>query len=114
MKNFGSLSLMLTLFLTAFAGMAQAITIDGIYYSVNSENSVTVMVDYDYDPQTQVTTYHYYTGQLNIPSTITFEGKTYTVNKIFIYGCKDLTVARLKPKEKVCLSSSRQMVKLRR
>jgi hypothetical protein len=30
MKNFGSLSLMLTLFLTAFAGMAQAITIDGL------------------------------------------------------------------------------------
>ena len=91
MKNFGSLSLMLTLFLTAFAGMAQAITIDGIYYSVNSENSVTVMVDSDYDPETKVTTYHYYTGQLNIPATITFEGKTYTVNKIFIYGCKDLT-----------------------
>ena len=85
--------LLLLLLFVAFASMAQAITIDGIYYSVNSENrnSVTVMVDSDYDPQTKVTTYHYYTGQLNIPPTITFEDKTYTVNKIFIYGCKDLT-----------------------
>ena len=83
--------LILSLLFTAFICTAQAITIDGIYYSLNSENSVTVMVDSEYDPQTQEFTYHYYTGQLNIPATITFEDKTYTVNKIFIYGCKDLT-----------------------
>lgn len=48
------------------------IEVDGIYYKVTSANEVAVTYDYN----------HKYTGDVNIPETITFAGMTYSVTAI--------------------------------
>ncbi len=60
---------------------------NGIYYNITSRDPATVEVTYYND-------YHKYTGSVNIPSSVTHDGTTYTVTAIgqeAFYKCHDLT-----------------------
>lgn len=60
---------------------------NGIYYNITSRDPATVEVTYYND-------YHKYTGSVNIPSSVTHDGTTYTVTAIgqeAFYRCYDLT-----------------------
>ena len=82
-------SLVLSFFV--LASKAEYFTVDGIYYYTIDEERVGVSVDYDVDPTTYEVTYHYYTGNLTIPSTVTYNEKTYKVTRVYLWGCSDLT-----------------------
>ena len=65
---------------------ASAFTVDGISYSITSETDLTVEVTRNYSNE--------YSGVITIPSTITYNGKTYSVTSIedrAFYGCSLLT-----------------------
>lgn len=64
--------------------MPSEFEVDGIYYSLINANEVAVTHDYN----------HKYTGNVNIPETINYEGRTYTVTAIgggAFEGCVNLT-----------------------
>lgn len=95
MKKVNSLKFLI-LFLSLFMGslMAHAtyydFLVDGIYYSVNSDSvtvSVTSKTELSFDNDS-------YSGDVVIPASVTYEGKTYTVNRIDRYAmvyCDDVT-----------------------
>ena len=65
---------------------ASAFTVDGISYSITSETDLTVEVTRNYSNE--------YSGVITIPSTLTYNGKTYSVTSIedrAFYGCSLLT-----------------------
>lgn len=82
-------SLVLSFFV--LASKAAYFTVDGIYYYTIDDKRVGVSVDYDVDPTTYEVTYHYYTGNLTIPSTVTYNEKTYKVTRVYLWGCSELT-----------------------
>ncbi len=64
--------------------MPSRFEVDGIYYSLINPNEVAVTYEYN----------HKYTGDVNIPETINYEGRTYTVTAIgdeAFESCIDLT-----------------------
>ena len=64
--------------------MPSRFEVDGIYYSLINANEVAVTYDYN----------HKYTGNVNIPETINYEGMTYSVTAIgneAFEGCVNLT-----------------------
>lgn len=85
----------LVLSFVVLASKAANFTVDGIYYYTIDSVRVGVKVDYDIDPKTYNVTYHYYTGNLTIPSTVTYDEKTYKVTKVDLYGCSELTSVSL-------------------
>lgn len=85
--------LLVSLVLSFFVLTSKAVsfTVDGIYYYTIDEERVGVSLDYDVDPTTYEVTYHYYTGNLTIPSTVTYNEKTYKVTRVYLWGCSELT-----------------------
>lgn len=79
----------------ALASEAANFTVNGIYYYTIDKERVGVSVDYDMDPTTYEKTYHYYTGSLTIPSSVTYDEKTYKVTRVDLYGCSELTSVSL-------------------
>lgn len=75
----------------ALASEAANFTVGGIYYYTIDKDRVGVSVDYDMDPTTYDITYHYYTGSLTIPSSVTYDEKTYKVARVYLWGCSELT-----------------------
>ena len=86
-------SLVLSLFV--LASKAINFTVDGIYYYTIDDEQAAVKVNFTVDPTTHAFTYHYYTGDLTIPSSVTYNEKTYKVTRVDLYGCKDLTSVTL-------------------
>ncbi len=59
--------------------------IDGIYYDLSGDNATVTYANYNYNS---------YSGTVVIPSTVTYNGKTYSVTSIgnyAFYGCSGLT-----------------------
>ena len=88
MKKF-LVSLVLSLFV--LASKAINFTVDGIYYYTIDSTRVAVGVDSEWDAGSSKLIYHYYTGSLTIPSSVTYNEKTYKVTGINIWGCSELT-----------------------
>ena len=83
-KEFCILALLLSV---ALSGYAYSFSVDGVYYSENSDGK-TVYVTY------KTTSYNSYSGSVVIPSTVTYSGTTYSVTSIGSYafrGCSGLT-----------------------
>ena len=83
----------LVLSFIVLASKAINFTVDGIYYYTIDDERVGVSVDYDVDMTTSPISiiYHYYTGNLTIPSTVTYNEKTYKVTSVYLWGCSELT-----------------------
>lgn len=67
-------------------GFAYDFEVDSIYYNYNTNNEATVTFDRYSDNS--------YSGKVSIPSTVTYNGKTYTVTRIgysAFYNCTGLT-----------------------
>jgi len=94
MKKF-LVSLVLSFFV--LTSKAVSFTVDGIYYCTIDDERVGVSVDYDVDMTTSPISiiYHYYTGNLTIPSSVTYNAKTYKVTRVDLYGCSGLTSVSL-------------------
>lgn len=78
MKRFSLL--FLSMLLSVLPAIAYDFEVDGIYYNVSSAEDLTVSVTYE------TTSYNTYAGDLVIPATVEYEGKTYTVNAIGEYA----------------------------
>ena len=82
MKRLLSLSLFL---MTAMLSFAHSFEVDGIYYNITSSSApYTVAVTYR---GTSYNTFsNEYSGVVNIPETVTYNGNTYTITKISDYA----------------------------
>ena len=92
MKRLLSLSLCLMTAMLSFASDFEVDNADGvtIYYNITPSSDLTVAVTYGGTPYSQIK----YTGAVNIPATVTYNGKTYSVTSIgngAFYGCSGLT-----------------------
>ena len=66
--------------------------VDGIYYNITSYSDLTVEVTYQGDSYDAYS--NEYSGAVAIPSTVTYNNKTYSVTsigKLAFYGCRSLT-----------------------
>ena len=81
----------LVLSFIVLASKAINFTVDGIYYYTIDDERVGVKVELNYDQTTQTINYNYYTGSLTIPSSVTYNEKTYKVTSVNIWGCSELT-----------------------
>lgn len=81
----------LVLSFIVLASKAINFTVDGIYYYTIDDERVSVKVDYYYDQTAQKIVYRYYTGNLTIPSSVTYQEKTYKVTRVDLWGCSELT-----------------------
>ena len=70
------LLLLFAVMLTALSASAYDFVSNGIYYNITSSTNNTVEVTY------RNTNYGTYSGNITIPSTVTYSGKTYTVTAI--------------------------------
>ena len=87
MKRLLSLSLFLMTAMLSFA-----FEVDGIYYNITSSSSLTVAVTYRGTSYSQYS--NEYTGDVTIPESVSYGGKTYSVTSIGSYafkGCSGLT-----------------------
>ena len=83
--------LLLTLLLTVMAVSMQAVCVDGIYYYLKPNHRAMVTVETVWNEDGTSYEKLYYKGQLDIPATFTFEGETYTVDDVYLFGCEELT-----------------------
>lgn len=81
--------------LTILAITAKSQTVNGIHYYKMDDSHVSVTVESEWDRENSQMIYHYYEGALTIPSTVEIEGKTYTVTRVDLYGCSELTSVSL-------------------
>ena len=81
----------LVLFFFVLTSKAINFTVDGIYYYTIDSTRVSVGVKSEWDAGSSKLIYHYYTGSLTIPPSVTYNEKTYKVTRVFIDGCKELT-----------------------
>ena len=81
----------LVLSFIVLASKAINFTVDGIYYYTIDDERAAVMVDSEWDSENSQMVYHYYTGSLTIPSTVTYQEKTYKVTRVDLWGCSELT-----------------------
>lgn len=81
----------LVLSFIVLASKAINFTVDGIYYYTIDDERVGVKVELNYDQTTQTINYNYYTGSLTIPSSVTYNEKTYKVTSVNLWGCSELT-----------------------
>ncbi|MBP5691925.1 MAG: leucine-rich repeat domain-containing protein [Bacteroidaceae bacterium] len=89
------LLLSLVLCFIALASKAISFTVNGIHYYTIDDERVSVSVDSEWDTANNKMIYHYYTGSLTIPSTVTYDEKTYKVTSVYLWGCSDLTSIKL-------------------
>ena len=84
--NTKTLFLLIAAWLTALTAVAQDFSSGGFSYNITGDNTVEVTKDYMGGTQ--------YSGNVTIPSTVTYNGKTYTVDAIGAYAfqyCEGLT-----------------------
>jgi len=81
----------LVLSFVVLASKAINFTVDGIYYYTIDSIRVAVGVDSEWDAVNSKMVYHYYTGSLTIPSSVTYNEKTYKVTSVYLWGCSELT-----------------------
>lgn len=92
MKTLRKLLAAMALLLCNAATNAQSFEVDGIFYNINSQSESTVEVGYDLN--ILFGTGKKYAGDVVIPSTVTYDGTTYTVTGIggaAFNACTDLT-----------------------
>ena len=94
MKRLLSLSVFLMMALLSFAHDFEVVNADGvtIYYNITSSYNLTVAVTYRGTSYSQYS--NEYTGAVNIPATVTYNEKTYSVTRIgdfAFYNCSSLT-----------------------
>ena len=82
-------SLVLSFFV--LASKAEYFTVDGIYYYTIDDERVGVGIESEWDSENSKMIYHYYTGSLTIPSSVTYNEKTYKVTRVYLWGCSELT-----------------------
>jgi hypothetical protein len=87
--------LLLTLLLSVLAVSMHAVCVDGIYYYLKPDHKATVKVETVWNEDFTSYEVLYYKGDLVIPSTFVFEGETYTVDCVDLYGCEELTSVTL-------------------
>ena len=75
----------------ALASKALNFTVNGIYYYTIDDERVGVNVESQWDAVNSKMDYNYYTGNLTIPSTVTYNEKTYKVTRVYLWGCSELT-----------------------
>ena len=91
MKKFKSLVLIVIGLLCSISVSAHDFEVDGIYYDITSSTDMTVEVNYRgnrFDSYSNE-----YLGAVNIPESVTYNGKTYNVTSIgygAFYGCSGL------------------------
>lgn len=85
----------LTLSLVVLASKATNFTVNGIYYYTIDDQRAAVSVQSEWDAVNSKMIYNYYTGSLTIPSTVTYNEKTYKVTRVDLYGCSELTSVSL-------------------
>ncbi len=92
MKPIIKLTLLLLALLLPGTASAYDFKVNGIYYNITSSTNKTVEVTYQsYSNGTYVSDY---SGNVNIPSTVTYSGTTYSVTAIdwdAFYGCNSMT-----------------------
>ena len=88
-------SLVLSFFV--LVSKAASFTVDGIHYYTIDDERAAVNVDSQWDSENSKMVYHYYTGSLIIPSTVTYNDKTYKVTRVDLWGCSELTSISLPP-----------------
>ena len=92
MKRIIKLTLLLLALLLPATANAYDFKVNGIYYNITNSTNRTVEVTYQsYSNGTYSSDY---SGNVNIPSTVTYNGTTYTVTAIdsdSFYGCSGLT-----------------------
>ena len=92
MKKFKSLVLTVIGLLCSISMSAHDFVVDGIYYNITSSTDMTVAVTYrgnHYDSYSNE-----YSGAVNIPESVTYNGNTYSVTRISndaFRGCSGLT-----------------------
>ena len=93
MKKFLQIPLLLVaLFLSSIPISAHDFEVGGIYYNILNETAKTVKVTYKGDRYNSYS--NEYTGSVTIPSSVTYNGTTYSVSKIgssAFYDCIGLT-----------------------
>ena len=86
---------LLALLSAILAITAKAQTVNGICYYILDDSHVSVVVDQEWDSESSTMIKHYYKGALTIPSSVDIDGKTYTVTRVDLYGCSELTSVSL-------------------
>jgi hypothetical protein len=86
---------LLTLLLAILAITAKSQTVNGIYYYKLDDSHVSVVVEEEWDSESGTMISHYYKGALTIPSSVEIDSKTYTVTRVNLYGCSELTSVSL-------------------
>ena len=92
MKKFKSLVLAVIGLLCSLSVSAHDFKVDGIYYNITSSTDKTVKVTYRGDSYNSY--WDEYSGAVNIPESVTFNGNTYSVTNIGKYAfrsCSSLT-----------------------
>ena len=81
--------------LTILAITAKSQTVNGIHYYKMDDSHVSVTVESEWDRENSQMIYHYYEGALTIPSTVEIDSKTYTVTRVDLHDCSNLTSVSL-------------------
>jgi len=83
---------MVTLLPIGIPAFAHDFEVDGIFYNITDENAKTVEMTYQGDSYSSYS--NEYSGAVNIPSSVTYNGTTYSVTSIsdnVFKGCNELT-----------------------
>ena len=94
MKKLRLLFSALALLLCSTSLLAYDFKVDGIYYNIVSSTDLTVSVTYEKMQGTSDTPVRSYSGDVNIPDSVTYQRRVYRVTRInnkAFYGCSDLT-----------------------
>ena len=78
-----------------FTMHAKEAVVNGICYYILDDSHVSVKVQDEWDSQSSTMIKHYYKGELSIPSSVVIDGNTYTVTRVDLYGCSELTSVSL-------------------
>lgn len=85
-----------TLLLCSISVSAHDFEVDGIYYNITSSTDLTVEVTYQGSSYSEYT--NRYTGRITVPSSVMYEGNTYSVVKVganAFYNCVNLIAVSL-------------------
>ena len=90
---FKPLSILLLVIISALWTSASAVEIDGIYYYLEGDEATVTNKAQERAARSSSDYTNAYSGSITIPSTVTYEGDTYTVRNIqqyAFYNCPDL------------------------
>ena len=90
MKKERNIKRIIALFMAVFVSInlfAYDFEVDGIYYNKTSDSTVSVT----YKEEKSGVYYSDYSGDITIPSNVTYDGKSYNVTSIGIYAFRDCT-----------------------